>query len=64
MNYEDPITKKLIAVKSVYIPSATLLQGRPYTRSNEHLNQYQRSLPLPTPTPDPSVGDKHEDGRV
>lgn len=34
MKHTDPINKQCIPVKSVYIPSKTLLQGRPYTRTN------------------------------
>lgn len=34
MKHTDPINKRCIPVKSVYIPSKTLLQGRPYTRTN------------------------------
>jgi hypothetical protein len=37
MNHVDPISKKEIPVKSVYIPTKTLLQGKPYTRANDVL---------------------------
>jgi hypothetical protein len=35
MVYVDPVSKKEIPVKSVYIPTQTLLQGKKYIRSSD-----------------------------
>lgn len=34
MKHTDPINKQTIPVKSVYVPTKTLLQGRVYSRKN------------------------------
>lgn len=44
MKYTDPITKRAIPVRSIYIPRLTLLQGKVYTRSNLYLNPNQGVL--------------------
>lgn len=33
MNYIDPITKAIIPVRSICVPSKTLLQGKEYVRA-------------------------------
>jgi hypothetical protein len=38
MTYKDPISGKLITVRSVYIPTRTLLQGAPYYHHNTVLD--------------------------
>lgn len=37
MEYIDPITKCVIPVRSVYVPTVTLLQGKVYARAPQVL---------------------------
>jgi hypothetical protein len=32
--FKDPLNQREIPVKSIYVPTRTLLQGKPYTRNN------------------------------
>ena len=44
MIYHDPITKREIPVKSVYVPTKTLLQGKVYERGPVVLNKKQGDI--------------------
>lgn len=44
MKHTDPINKRVIPVKSVYIPTKTLLQGKVYQRGPVVLSKKQGDI--------------------